>query len=797
MSNIKNSKPTITQIIPSTINHHTTTCHNLQQSQHGKYLVPSPLPLEIANGNYTPFHHFTHRNGETTLFLLSGNSLVITTYNGTSYSVPTEIATLPSTAHCGINSGNSVYIMTDAGAYRIDFDADSNKWIDMGIMPQFPAIKITATNATEFSTATAQFSLSGNYPHWQGSLNKSDQQLLTATLINAYSSLQNEALTAGFYIQPIMARYHLFDANENLLFSSSPILISSPSGFQCVKQISLTTNDFATINSSTLHATGFQIGIETEALNNSPWANVIANVVIETTPILDPINRSAEAQCRLNSTSTTSGEIKAFMPGTSIALVATTVPQEQLITNAINSFSSIATPLIQIPQPFLNGITKTGITPQPSSGKAITNSPVQFTAHTSAQSGDVVLWGNIAYLRPHAPSIGNIATTVNNSSGFWRAFVSVKFHNSDDIIVWHGEGENGCPSTLSPLIVYPQSDASEITIGISYGNKIVRNTFPLIPLAGSNYSYYLHSSLSPFTITDESQAFIIPTQHSSLITKWGKIAIAHTSQPLLLTASQQIGEGEIKAITPAVRSSSSWDFARTHAYTFTTAGIFATSVNANRSKISTHIIDNRKVSSSQSVAFANDAVYAIASGNLISVSGAKASTLRHNTPITSLAWHNASHLLLCATNHDYMFLFDPAHKLISTCFSPSNSCLYNYPESPLLYNNVSLHVIKNPSSITNIKWSHTITILNPHQRISLASFMISASQFNGTISLRCHGGAGDKNSYPITTLNINGAINAPIPMRIIAPPRPYITIEIAGNSSSDFELRSIQLLFNI
>lgn len=99
--------------------------------------------------------------------------------------------------------------------------------------------------------------------------------------------------------------------------------------------------------------------------------------------------------------------------------------------------------------------------------------------------------------------------------------------------------------------------------------------------------------------------------------------------------------------------------------------------------------------------------------------------------------------------------------------------------------------------MTNIKWSHTITILNPRQRISLASFMISASQFNGTISLRCHGGADDKNSYPITTLNINGAINAPIPMRIITPPRPYITIEIAGNSSSDFELRSIQLLFNI
>ncbi len=795
--NSKNSKPTIAQIIPSTINHDTTICHNLQQSQHGKHLVPSPLPHKIINGNYTPFHYFTHLNGKKTIFLLSGNSLAILNHDSTTFSTPNEIATLPSISHCGINSGNSVYLMTDTGAYRIDFDANTNKWIDMGIMPQFPAIKITATNTTEFSATTFPFSLSGSYPHWQGSLNNSDQQLLTSTLINAYSLLQKNALTAGFYIQPVMARYHLLDHDDNVLFSSSPVLISAPTGFQCVKQFSLTTNDFSTINSSTLYATGFQIGIESESFNDSPWAEVIANVVIEATPILDPINRSIMAQCRLNTTSTTSGEIKAFMPGTSITMVATTAPQEQLIINALSNFSSIASPIIRIAQPFLNGITKRIITHQPHAGKTIINSPFRFTAHTSVQCGDIVLWGNISRLRPFAQSICDITASTNNNNEFWRAFVSVKFNNNDDIIVWSGEGENNCPSTISPLLIYPQSNACEMTIGISCGSRIVQKKFPLTPLVGSNLSYYLHPTLAPFAIYDEIQSFIIPSQHTSPTTQWGEIAVAHASQPLLLTASQQIGEGEIKAITPAVRSSSSWDFARTHAYTFTTAGIFATSINANRSKISAHIIDNRKIDNHESVAFANDSVFAIASGDLISISGAKASTLRRNTPITSLAWHNASHLLLCATSHDYMFLFDSVHKLMSTCDIPSNSYLYNIMESPILYNNVSLYVIKQHSSTFNVKWSHSIAISNPHKRITLASFMISASHFNGTISIRCHGGAGDNNSYPITTLNIIGSINAPIPMRIIAPPRPYITIEIDGNTSSDFELHSIQLLFNI
>ena len=793
--NSKDSKTTIVQISPSTIGNNTSICHNLKKSPNGDFIVPSPIPHEIVNGNYTPIHHFTHLNGITTIFLLSGNSLAIINHDGTTFSPPIEIATLPSTAHCGVNSGNSAYLMTDAGAYRIDYNAESHQWIGLGLMPQFPAIRISASTTADFSTTTSPISLSGSYPHWQGSLNKTDQQRLTTTLLNAYSTLQQNALTAGFFIQPIMARYHLLDADNNVLFSSSPTFVSVPTGFQCVNQITLTTGDLSTIDNYTLSATGFQIGVNADSLDNTPWADVITTVIIETTPILDPINQSALAQCRLNPTSNTSGEIAAFMPGTSINMVVSTASQKRLIANAIRDFSAIAAPLIQIPMPFLNGIAETNIAPQANTGNAITNSPFRFSARTSAQSGDTVLWGNITRLRPFAPAIGNIVATTNNRSGFWRAFVSVKFHNSDDIIVWSGEGENDCPTAISPLLIYPQSDACEMTIGISCGSKIVRKTFPLTPLADTDFAYYLHPTLAPFSITDEAQAFIIPSQVETPDIKWGEIAVTHASQPLLLTASQQISEGEIKAITPAVKSSSSWDFARTHAYTFTTAGIFATSVNANRTKISAHIIDNRKIATPQSVAFANDAVYAIASGDLIRISGAKASTLITQSNITSLAWDNALHLLLCTTNENYMILFDTAHNLKSTCDTPANSYLYNYPGTPLLYSNVSLYVMQQPSSATNIKWSHSITIPNPHQRISLASFLISASQFNGSIAIRCHGGAGNENSYPITTLNIKGAINAPIPMRIIAPPRPYITITIDGNTSSDFELQSIQLMF--
>ena len=86
-----------------------------------------------------------------------------------------------------------------------------------------------------------------------------------------------------------------------------------------------------------------------------------------------------------------------------------------------------------------------------------------------------------------------------------------------------------------------------------------------------------------------------------------------------------------------------------------------------------------------------------------------------------------------------------------------------------------------------------MTLDNISQRITLASVYISASHFNGTISIRGDSGAGIENSYPITTLNIKGAINAPIPIRIISPPRPYISISIQGTTTPDFQLHNIQL----
>lgn len=794
MKTIKNTntQSTVININPSTLGNGTIACHNLSIAPHGA-LTPTFCPSQIIKGNYTPIHHFTHHDGSVSVFLLSGNTLSVCKIKDNTPSTIVEITTFNHTTHCGINSGNSALLMTDKGIYRIDFNPISNCWVDLGFMPQFPAIKITSTNLTNISASTQPFPLSDNYPHWQGSLNKNDRKTLTTNLLNTYDTLLQNASTAGFYAQPILVRYHLLDSSRNILFSSQPTMIAPPSGFQCIDAITLSTSDFHNINSATLSLNAFQLKVEATPLVNSPWMSIVDSVVIETTPIIDPINHSDSAQCRLGGSDATSGNITAYLPGTSITMTPNDTYRTALTKNFHASFRDIASPLTQISLPFVNGISTT-ISYAPTSGNALTQTPTPFTALTSQSCGDCIVWGNVSQLHPFAPSIGDITSATNEDSGYWRAFVSVEFDNSNDIIVWSGEGENNLPSLLSPLLSYPNRHASKITIATSCNGNIVRQSYPLTPHPHYNYAYYLHPSLTPFAITTSAQSFIIPSQYTTPTLQIGTIGIANICNPTSLISTHKISEGEIVAITPTVKTASSWNFARTHIYAFTTLGTLAVSINASRTTITSHLIDNRKITSSQSVAFTNKAVYAIASCDLIAITGSKSTTVAHNLPITSLSWNNNTHILyISSTTPNLMYQYDIENNRMSTCDITPNSDLYSTSTKTLIHSPQGIALFDGTSTYSDIKWTHTMTLDNISQRITLASVYISASHFNGTISIRGDSGAGIENSYPITTLNIKGAINAPIPIRIISPPRPYISISIQGTTTPDFQLHNIQL----
>lgn len=197
------------------------------------------------------------------------------------------------------------------------------------------------------------------------------------------------------------------------------------------------------------------------------------------------------------------------------------------------------------------------------------------------------------------------------------------------------------------------------------------------------------------------------------------------------------------------------------------------------------------------VAFANNAVYAIASGDLISITGSRAATLRRNINATAIAWDNSKHLLWALGNTATARLLDFYRNIEVTCSVPYPALLFSADGLLLVSDGNDVKISNNTyAASTPVMWQHSAFIGSPQCRIIGVTLFISASHFDGTISLRAHGGAGIDNSYPITTLNINGAINSPIYLKIAAPHRPYINFSIDANTSPDFTLHSVKLKIN-
>ncbi len=781
----------------STIANGATKCHNLIPFRdNDEYLVPVYDLQGRLIGNFIPIHSFDVGDDSEMLLLLSGVELYSCLIVKDETSALTLLATLDAAPHCVANFGDTVYLMTDDGPFRLDYDEQTGEWNVLGLMPQFPAVGIVADNFTPFSADVASRQLTGSYAHWQGSLNKNDLRNLTSDLLDAYSRIKQDALAAGYFLQPVLARYHLLDDKGKLLYSSSPTMVSSPDGFQCVNPLTLSTADFSAIESYTLSATGFRLALSASALEDSPWAGVVATVVIETTPIIDPVDDKLPAQCRLEAVDSTAGNIVAYMPGTSVTMVAAAGSRVELVRKNLAIFPMVASRVASFPYPYVSGISKT-LLPTPSHMvEAIVPDVCRFTAHCATVSGDAALWGNVALLRECPPSIAQLASSGGDDGGYWRAMVSVSFAPGDECVVWSGEGEGGCPLMLSPLLCYPHEDAVEMTVAVSCGGKVARHSFPLSAIPGSGYACYIDSALVPIRLQHEVSSFIIPSQNTSPRLEKGCMAVSRLDSPLRLTALAKAVDGDVVAVTSAVRSSSSWDFARAHFYAFATTGVFAISVNAARDALSAHLIDSRKVADKRVVAYMANAVYAVASGDLVAVTGSKATTLRRGVSLSSIAWDRGGGLLWCVdSGASVLRLFDFENNSVTTADATEGVVVYHVGGKLMLADGNSLSTVNYASHGCNkIEWSHTIHLPDPMRELRGVTFFMSASRFDGTLSVRAHGGAGDMDSCLVTALEVIGEVNSPVAARIAAPPRPYVTIAVEGEVSPDFRLHHVQLL---
>ncbi len=809
-------------------------CLNMRRSNdtesYGK-LTPVGIPQTVCQGDYIPFYSFRHSDGSETLMMHSGN--ILFAVRPGYYDEPRQLALLSSAPTTAVASGNRVYVMTTEGAYWLEYNDRTDEWTDLGLKPEFPAIRLFAAETAEFTASTAARRLTKGYTRWEGELSDVDAENLSADMKALYTDITAQAVRAGYYLQPVLARYQLFDRAGMMLYESASVMLAPPDGFQCVNSLTAEVTqdggEFRSVGRFSLSATGYKIGVETSETVNSEWERIVATIKILITPQLHPVDYDAEACYRLESATATTAILRAFLPGTSIAMQSATDRRMDLAKSALADFDRQAKLLAQYNNPFDGGMNGTEIfsmidrrgakaackrlaslleneLPLSSSDYEPTllrsvSAPHSFTATAVSAAGDVIAWGGITPRR-----YGGYPATMmaaETTSGAWRANIQVTFKGNDEAVVWYGEGTGNAPLTFFPLLSYPHPDAEAMTITVTRGGETLIRTVRLEPLG--NMAVYIDESFAPLALTDEAEAYVIPAEKRAPVTHGGTMLVSQLSSPLDIISVMAVAQGNIVAVTQAVRSASTWDFARTHLYAFTTTGVNAVAVNAKGQFSASRVIDPRGVLSAKAVSATPEGVYAVAGSELIKVAGSRAATVSSEPRFNKIGWCSRYGELWAVDAEGNATILTPdgyyrRDIAIGQLFASPSGRLFLQTEGAILDASREM----TPDRM-NVRWETRVQVddiavpaamkRRRLPRVGVMSWLLYASDADIRLSVRGTQFIGRGESMPLLELAVSGSLNAPVPARVIAPPRYYIIIGVEGAVSADAVFDSMQLLW--
>lgn len=782
-----------------------------------------------------PFHHRPIRPlatihhttvGTATLFHLGTRLTIHTADTGF-----TDVAELPSEPLCAITAGDTFIIMTRQGPVRLAYSTEG--WdIDSATVPAdgtlaTPYVTITARTAGTLTAHTDAVDISGvDFSRDTTSLTDFGAAIMATQLTDAYSRLISQAALGGLWIQPVILRYRIISPSGTAIHTSAPMVIS-PHGWQCCSTLSATcsrSGSTLSVPAMAISANAFSLSLYIDP--QAPWLSSAAAVQLLISPQLHPVDPDATAPTRLQRTSTSSPVLTIAIPGTTSAMASLQTQRIESLRQALARTDTLHTTLYSLPLPLtatphsVTNLSTLSVTQELKLLHSAISEPVSITplqgehailrdiappnsfyARSALLSADTVIWGDITPI----PSVGHPPADITASfttSGPWTGAMRIHMQ-SGQVITSSISGTDLMPAALAPVVTYPHPQASmlELFVSSEADGQTMHAAVPLSPAPSGTHAIYIHPTLSetPLAPTDLS----IPDTDSTLSSSrhQGMLVAASVTDPLVPLAALQCSQAPILAITPAVRTASSWDFSRCRFYAFSPQGIFAVALNAARSALSAAHISPHGITHPQAAVHTPHGVMALSGSQLLSVTAARASVILPRTSATRLGWDAPSQSL---------WMTDPQGNILSRHI-PTGYTTMLYTATPatglhtidgslFIAAQSSLHIPSDPAApLRPIFYARTIRTPHP-RRIRHLEIGITATDLQGTITLHAHPTPLPPsnqflipNSSLLIKIHLSGTIQAPIRIPVIAPPRPYITLTIQAHASPDLHLSHILL----
>lgn len=696
-----------------------------------------------------------------------------------------------------------------------------------GEMPALPAVRIMASEFNTLYTKVPAISLSGSSQSTSGSqLNSADCRLLTNTLIDSYNTLMQSAKNSRYCVQPVMTRYRLLDAAGNSLAVGPTIALSTADGFSASGSIIQTSSDsLQTLSEGRIEMGVYRPALITPDTLPAPWNKLVSKLVIEMTDEIDPLdgNLSAPHAIQRNSQSGLV-TVTSHLPGFA---VGTTIDRGRLQSLGLSAMNSPMRVAAEFNNPFGGGIAAAGSivtfsAPDSSSATiSLDNDSVgteMRTWSTALDTGRETILCN-----PLRRSIGGwspdcfIASRDAATSSNWRLATSVLLSTpAGDIRVKNEyNGVGLAPTSLGSVISYPSEDASEIRFSYLSPNGVVYEAdFPLTPIIGRGCATYVSPGMERITLTKTVTSYLPLGSTPTAKLETGVAEIYHSSDIGQLVDSYRVSTSPIHAVKVVPRSGSGWDFSRLKLLFFGESGIHLATLGCNATFNSVAPIDIRPINSANAVtdatASTGAAIIVYAGDDLISISGQKVKTLVASLPQqiktkvarfdnVAIGWEERfNEIWLTTSLPDIPLLRITENGDIIEARLPEISTPYDVTtisNSALRFCQIGATLLLATDTTTynlsdeELSRLLAVSLQKRLQAEGIPEWLtvnIFASTISGSFTLS--GDRGTEIAERLLRINMSGAVNSPISVRLATPYRQWFESSIDIEASADLTI---------
>lgn len=674
--------------------------------------------------------------------------------------------------HGAVIDGALIIFMKGEKPRRFVYDG-GGEWVEAPLFHDFHPYVIERRDMGVESVALADVALGESYDSRSHELTPADAGAVGAALTAAYRRLVDGAAASHRYVQPVVARYRLIGHDGLTLYTSAPAMIAPDGGVQAsVVSVALPAPDFNRASGVRLTATTFGLAVVATRGDDPLVERLVGEVRLEVSPQLHPFVAGAPAQWRYAGASQSSTLFTFYLPGRSPYVMpgaeggvvrsrvlgvlagltagvglrpyADTVP---LLDDDLHSLSALAVHL---------GASRQEL--------ASVGAPHTFSAGVSAVNGDTVAYGNLTVRPFDGYSLPEFGTGTAVVEGSLPTAVRVAMADGSSVVraVTSGVGLAG----LSPLLVYPSSSARRLTAI----TPAARATFELTPSPCGGWSFWLAPDCAPHTLPASTLGFAVPAASPALAEWPDAVALAPATDPMGLRVVVRSAAGPVTAITPALRSGASLEFAKARFYVMGPRGIGGLSPSTGLRSATTALIDPRGVGDHRAVVEMPGSVVAIAGGELVSIAGGRVTTLLRGVGSSRLGW-SAPRRELWLSGDEGTYVYSPDH---GDCYRRTDvtpSACVSLPDRLVIADaGGSLYD-------TSAETDAPLTIeIHAHAKLDVTSWRVmklsvplTGRSLNGTISLVAHHGDPSIASTTLLTLQVDGDLDHPVVEGVAVP----------------------------